>query len=157
MDILKPVISDTIKRAVTYASNNDFALIIGCDSNTHSFLYGNDSNKRGEDLEEFITQSGLRGENIGSTPTFQTSRASSCIDVTLTKGVPGRLNNWRVNTDYNGSDHHTILFSTTRRFETLPGTRPWSRANWQLFTAELSKAKFYFPDSVTDKKIDRLS
>ena len=47
-------------------------------------------NKRGELLEEFILESGLLVENIGTTPTFATWRGNtfyeSAIDVTLTKG-----------------------------------------------------------------------
>ena len=54
------------------------------DSNSHSELYGLETNTRGEHLEDFIGQYNLKVENQGKTLTFQAAVGSSIIDVTLT-------------------------------------------------------------------------
>ena len=89
-------------------------LLIGMDSNSHSVLFGNESNKRGEVLEEFILEHGLLVENRGTEPMFATQRLgrhiATCIDVTLSRGLGDKVRDWRVVPDFNGSDHHSIRF-----------------------------------------------
>ena len=95
---------------MTFASHRGYAIIIGTDSNCHSELYGLETNKRGEHLEEFIGQYNLRVENQGKTPTFQAGVGSSIIDVTLTARLSVTVKNWRVSTNPNFSDHNTIKY-----------------------------------------------
>ena len=82
-------------------SNKNFPLIMGVDSNAHSLLYGPDTNARGTALEDFILQYGLKVENLGTAPTYEIQRGSkrvqTHIDVTLSRGLPNCLENWRVN------------------------------------------------------------
>ena len=152
----RAVIPEGLARVVGYADENKLPLIIGADTNSHSILFGPDSNRRGDILDEFIASKDLQIENLGHQPTFQTQRARSCIDVTFSKRTGGWIKDWRVDKDFNGSDHHTILFNLGTGFESVPTHRPWDKANWALFRSELEGASFYFPDSMTDKKIDRL-
>ena len=60
-------------------------------TNSHSTIYGKDTNSRGKDMEEFIIDNGLSVENIGKIPTFETIRGNlkmaTCIDVTLSQGL----------------------------------------------------------------------
>ena len=56
MDITKPVEQDFIKRILTYSEDKDLALVIGVDTNCHSQLFGDSTNKRGLDLEEIISR-----------------------------------------------------------------------------------------------------
>ena len=42
--------------AMAFASHRGYAIITGTDSNCHSELYGQETNKRGEQLEDFIGQ-----------------------------------------------------------------------------------------------------
>ena len=83
---------------MTFATNRGYAIIIGMDSNCYSELYGLETNKRCEHLEDFIGQYNLKVENQGKIPTFQAAIGSSIIDVTLTAGISVTINNWRVST-----------------------------------------------------------
>ena len=61
------------------------------DSNAHSLLNCNDSNVRGEELEDFIIKNYLMVENLGSEPTFRVRRGEaqieSIIDITISRGL----------------------------------------------------------------------
>ena len=87
MDITKPVEQDFIKNILTFAENKNSELIIGVDTNCHSKLFGESTNKRGFDLEEPIIESGLDAESLGTKPTYETIRGNkliqTCIDATL--------------------------------------------------------------------------
>ena len=98
------------------------------DSNAHSTLYGPDQNQQGTDLEDFLFRHGLNVENVGTVPTFQTSARSSSIDVTLTGDLSTAISGWKVETQFNGSDHNTVMFDLRRGFEYVPTSRPWDRA-----------------------------
>ena len=76
------------------------ALLIGADTNCHSTIYGKETNKRGEELEDFIAASNLNVENTGTFPTFNTQWGKSVIDVTLTRRLAVSVKNWNVNLDY---------------------------------------------------------
>ena len=91
LDITQPVVQDWLSNVVKYAENKDLELLIGVDTNYHSNLFGEETNKRGYDLEEFIIKNGLAVENTGTIPTFETIRANrrmaTCIDATLTRDL----------------------------------------------------------------------
>ena len=116
LDINKEVVQPWLPRILEFVNKKKYGLIIGMDSNSHSHLYGSESNKRGEVLEQFISEKFLMVENVGKVPTFQTLRGlrriNTCIDVTLSLGVVGMIRNWHVDQEYNASDHNTILFET---------------------------------------------
>ena len=148
------VITKELLNICQYAATNKFPLLLGMDTNAHSSLYGPSTNKRGEKMEEFILTNFLNVENRGDTPTFQSSRYSTFIDVTLSRGLPG-VRDWRVDTSFNGSDHNSILYSVKHTMEEVPSTRPWAKANWECFTNHLSKLSFDFPDTISDKKLEK--
>ena len=114
LDIKEKVVQKWLEDVITFANAKKYALLIGMDSNAHSVLYGNQTNKRGEDIEEFIISNALSVENLGLKPTFEAMRAGgmvrSIIDVTLSRGLRNLVQNWHVDSDFNGSDHNTILF-----------------------------------------------
>ena len=124
------------------------------DTNAHSSLYGPSTNKRGEKVEEFILTNHLNIENRGDTPTFQSSRFGTFIDVTLTRGLPG-VEDWRVDTSFNGSDHNSIFYSVRHTMEEVPSTRPWAKADWSCFTNYLTKLTLDFPETISDKKLEQ--
>ena len=88
---------------IDYAKDEDYAILIGMDSNCHSTIFGLET-KRGEALEDFIAQNHLIVENIGTTPTFNTKWGTSIIYITLTSNLAVTVKNWEVKLDYNGSD-----------------------------------------------------
>ena len=58
-------------------------------------------------MENFIFSYVLEVFNDGVTPTFQTKRAGTIIDITLgSSHLRDFVNNWRVDLDFVGSDHH---------------------------------------------------
>ena len=54
------VIQPWLTAAMTFATNRGYAVLIGMDSNCHSELYGTETNKRGEQLEDFIGHYNLK-------------------------------------------------------------------------------------------------
>ena len=64
MDIKEKTIQPWLTDVINFARRKKYSLIIGADSNSHSVLFGNESNSRGEELEEFIINNSLLVENI---------------------------------------------------------------------------------------------
>ena len=62
-------------KIIKYATEKEVEMIIGADTNCHSILFGEDTNKRGRDLEEFVIENAIAIENVGTVPTFETIRA----------------------------------------------------------------------------------
>ena len=85
LDINKPTVPGWLEEVCRYARSRQLPLILGMDSNSHSVLFGETTNKRGEELESFILSSGLMVENIGTEPTYNAHRSdmdiATCIDV----------------------------------------------------------------------------
>ena len=84
MDITVNVYPQTLIKLIQHCTSSGDKLIIGMDSNAHSVLWGNETNSRGEWLEEFILDSNLTVENQGLKPTFIARQTSTIIDITLT-------------------------------------------------------------------------
>ena len=84
LDITLDVIQPWLENIMTYTYDKGYACLLAIDSNCHTQLIGTETNKRGEKLEDFISTHKLQIENQGKTPTFQTSRGKSSIDITLT-------------------------------------------------------------------------
>ena len=161
LDIKMSVVQDWLVSLVNFARKKKYSLLIGMDSNSHSVLYGHESNNRGEDLEGFIVGNGMKVENIGLRPTFETFRSglhiSSIIDVTLTLGMRDPIENWRVEEGFNGSDHNTIRFNVNMSKSKLKEkTRCWNSANWAVFQDRLKESKFFFPEVINEKKLDKM-
>ena len=67
--------SEQIRSLVTHCKSNHHQLIIGCDANAHSTVWGShDINKRGESILDFLLLYNLEIANKGNTPTFISSR-----------------------------------------------------------------------------------
>ena len=70
LDIKMDPVPEWLEKLVDFARVKKYSLILGMDSNSHSVLYGLDTNARGEELESFIVNNALSVENIGTVPTF---------------------------------------------------------------------------------------
>ena len=144
---------DWLEELVVYGEARNMALLIGMDSNAHSSLYSQAvSDERGSNLEDFILMHGLDIANRGHIPTFQTFRAQSVIDVTLTKTIFVR--DWHVDAEYNASDHNTIVFHIEADLVLPRDIRRWEKAKWPKFTAALDTS-YIFPERMTKKKLDK--
>jgi hypothetical protein len=108
-DINKSAMGE-VEAVIKYCVDNQFPVIIGAYSNSHSELWGcSKNNVRGTAFEEFICSEDLSICNISSKPTFKTCRASSIIDVTLVHlSLYDLIKEWNVSNDDFCSDHKCI-------------------------------------------------
>ena len=161
LDIKEPAVPDWLETLMDMLQTRKLPVILSIDSNAHSSLYGPDNNSRGDEFEDFILKHGLEVHNQGSVPTYQTQRGDKLIqthiDVTLSRDLHFRIDNWRVDQTYNASDHNNIYFETVPNITDKIRVRPWSKANWTLFTEKLSTADYKIPSSMNMKKLDRLT
>ena len=81
------VVPVNLKRLIEFCKTKNIKLIIAIDSNSHSVLWGKETNNRGQILEELILNYELYLENIGRAPTFWARDTSTVIDITLTLNV----------------------------------------------------------------------
>ena len=160
LDSNEPVVQPWMMDLLQYAASKKYPTIIALDANAHTDMYGPETNKRGEDFEEFVLQNNLLIENRGNTPTYHAYRKGELIqtyiDFTLTRNMTP-LTNWRVlDSEFNGSDHHTISWHLPTPVKKLPLIRPWLKAKWDIFTEQVSKYDFHHPENFTTFKIDKL-
>ncbi len=155
-----------VGRAATYCDNHTIPYILGADTNAHSPLWNSpDTNPRGENAEEFILSHDLYIHNIGNAPTFETCRAKSIIDVTLTNATASdSLSEWCVSNFVFDSDHNGITF----RVRTVPRPLTYKRnlraADWERFQSLVKTAveestdppNLWQPDTV-DAELERLT
>ena len=153
-----PVIQDWLTKIMEYVNNRNCKVVFGLDSNAHSELYGHDTDRRGELMEEFIFVNNLEIENKGDIPTFATLRrdvlATSFIDITLSKDV--NVVNWHVDESFNNSDHNALSYEILTVEEPPKLVRPWKRANWLRFRRIIENHHFFVPDILTNKKLDNM-
>ena len=109
-DINLDPISADIKNALAYAKQRGYSVLLAADTNAHSVLWGKETNRRGQEVEDFISTENLTIHNIGREYTFECATGKSIIDVTMSHNLKLKLNNWRVCKKFNGSDHNTIIF-----------------------------------------------
>ncbi|XP_069355585.1 uncharacterized protein [Maniola hyperantus] len=97
---------------VIHCEDNDIDLIISVDSNAHHNLWGcKVNNKRGEQFVNYILTTNLTIINIGTEPTFVTSRYQTIIDITLASTrAADQVKNWRVSDEPSLSDHRRICY-----------------------------------------------
>ena len=111
MDIKTKPITDQLQDALDYCKSRGYSILLTADTNSHSKLWGNETNARGKKWEELIEIEHLLVHNQGRIPTFESKNGKSIIDVTLSHRLPYTLENWRVLRSYNGTDHNTICYS----------------------------------------------
>ena len=146
LDINLDVWPDILDDAVLYAINKGFRILIGSDSNAHSPLWGSDdSNQRGEVLEEACAAYGLECANVGTQFTHEGVGGNSIIDITLTNDTQ-MVTNWHVSEEVTLSDHYCICYSIDGvRTDSEPLHRCTKNVDW-LYVAR--QMKTIIPDVV---------
>ena len=66
--------------------------------------------------------------------TFETTLASTIIDITLSDKLAVSVTDWTVVKDENFTDHNDITFKLETEKIILEKTRKWEKADWALFT-----------------------
>ena len=102
MDIKNKPITEQLQDALGYCKSRGYSILLTADTNSHSKLWGNETNTRGKKWEEIIETEHLLVHNQGRIPTFESKNGKSIIDVTLSHRLPYTLENWRVLRSYNG-------------------------------------------------------
>ena len=141
LDITQEGVPEYLIKAINYCKLKRFAILIGMDSNAHSDIWGHSNNKRGTELVEYIIQEGPELHNEGKEYTYECSTGKSIIDLTLSWSLKTGLKEWKVHKELNHSDHNTIKFKLEIEMETIPGHRPWNKADWTTFKKELEQTK----------------
>ena len=149
------VITSELQEVITYATTKKWGLLIGMDSNCHSVLYGLETNQRGEKLEKFVAETGLVVENVGKDPTYESRGNSTRIDITLSKNMRVDIINWKVDREYNASDHNTITYELGREQIQLHKSWKWHKADWQAFSEKLMTYKSTLPSNIKDKDCEK--
>ncbi len=111
-------------------------ILIG-DFNAHNIIWGcNNTNQRGLQIENFISDNSLSYMNDPSSKTYlhPGTGSYSAIDLTLCSPVILPDFSWKVDDDLHGSDHFPILISENQP-TAYSQPRRWklSKANWTKF------------------------
>ena len=121
-----------------YAEVNECSLMLCSETLTHTLSIGasTKTNRRGELLEDFICEKGLRIINEGNVPTWRNRINSSIIDLALASGpIESRLRDWKVHTGvHNHSDHCLVECSLNGEREVkYEETRNFEKVDWIAF------------------------
>ena len=146
MDGTKAIPPSELLPVINYAKRHGLPCIIGSDTNSHHYLWGNAYEKndgRGEDLLEYLDYQDLSWCNRGDDPTFVNSRGhNSVIDLTITNST-GRdfVQNWHVGDQESSSDHRYVKFkiSTTTHDSDQRTARITKNTDWDEFSDILEK------------------
>ena len=111
MDIKMSPVTEQLNEALKYCKLKGYSILLTADTNSHSRMWGNETNSRGKIWESFIEEEQLLIHNHGRIPTFESKNGKSIIDVTLSYRLPYALDRWRVLRSYNGTDHNTIHYN----------------------------------------------
>ena len=148
------VIPSMFANLVDHCLTKGLCLIVGADTNAHSVLWGLETNRRGEILEDFLASRGLSVENAGCRPTFVARGTQSCIDATFSLGNPG-VENWRVIDEDSLSDHMLIRFTVGSECSFRKVLVPdLSKANWVSFRSITEKVRPQTPRTVSQVWIE---
>ena len=146
------IVGPIVQEIANITDAQKWGLLIGSDSNAHSFLWGSkDQNTRGDQVEDFLSANNLTVKNTGNTPTWDPGWGpNSVIDITITNRLlEDRVSDWSVRTDYHSqSDHKLICYQIDYiSNEQTITTRNYERANWDIFGRSLThQTKTYNPN-----------
>jgi ribonuclease HI len=147
LDITANSFPPQLQKLVRHCNQTFTPLLILTDSNAHSSLWGSDdTNDRGELLEEFILENALTVLNRGNTPTFDCTRGQSIIDISLASPhAEDLIHHWRVLPDHMCSDHKCIELKLAPKPE-HEMVRSLKNVDWACFKsacmAEASELKW---------------
>ena len=103
----------TFMELVKECKKKRLPLIVGMDSNAHSYMRGaENTNDRGRELEEIFFELDLMVLNQGNEYTFDTGNRKSIIDVTVANRFAIKkwnLDDWKVDDRESNSDTNTFL------------------------------------------------
>lgn len=152
---LRDVPTQELKALMEDENLRGLDLIIGCDSNSHHFLWGDKScDERGHKLIEFLDQFDLDVVNRDSVPTFSTGRGETVIDLTLCSfSTTGSIRDWHVSKDVSLSDHRYIKFWLEGRGASPVYRRNPRKTDWGKYTDSLKTRMGDFPSDFSSTEL----
>ncbi len=154
LDIQLPALSPELVSLINFCALKSLPLLVGLDTNAHSILWGSDeSNLRGERLEDWIMSNNLSIQNVGTVPTFAPiydCKRRTIIDVTITNDKAERfITDWKVEiNEPSFSDHRIIMFSLANcQHAAAVKARRYKKADWKKFQGYLEKTDIQWPES----------
>ena len=163
LDIHKDVIHPNMTKMAEFFAISKSNALWCLDSNAHSNLWGllgtQTTNIRGETLEYFLMTHSAYLLNDGQLATFENSRFSSIIDLSIAFGQHDDIVNWKVDTEcFTFSAHKLITMEI--RGGNIPRKKYWSKINWAKFkeTIKFEEVSYSTWDKITieseSKKIE---
>jgi hypothetical protein len=141
-------------KLVNYCNIHKKPLIISMDCNSHSEIWGLETNQRGEFLEDYIFSNNLNVENVGKVPTFIGRECETVIDITLSCNFNG-IKNWKVSKKLTLSDHRLISFEIELKQKVIKKLiLDTKTADWKKFTDELDKINYKLPEIINKEWLD---
>ena len=112
---------------------------MGCDANSKDTIWGSTKcNPRGDKLLDFILESDLNIQNVGTSPTFVTSIRQQVLDLTLSNNlVSDQIWGWRVMEEVPLSDHRYVRFYLKVELSVVPPGRNPRKADWNAYETQL--------------------
>lgn len=140
-DAVAPHPGPSYARVVDYCRLESIPLLTGADANAHHLIWGStDTNRRGEELIDYLVTTDLMILNKGSKPTFVNAVRSECIDITLAScKLVDRIHSWRVTDEETFSDHKLIKFCLRGSFPAREPYRNPRKTDWDRYRRILSE------------------
>ena len=113
---------EEVRSLVDYCKIGGLPLFLGCDANFHHKLWGStDTNRRGDDLVDYLITTDLDIINTRTMPNSWNSAREKVIDITLCTGrIRDRVKKWRVSNEPSLSYHMQILYELETRALSSP-------------------------------------
>ena len=157
MDItLTTVWPPLLEKLLDYCRIRHKEVLICADTNGHSSLWNcEDTNQRGERIEDLIFTHGLQVCNVGDHFTFYNKRSSTIIDVTLSSPRLGdSIRHWKVNPAVQGSDHLLADFEITISSHKTRKSRNYKLGDWNLFQELMEHKTPHIPEYWTHQHLE---
>ncbi len=156
---------EVLESLLLFCNTNNKELLLSMDTNAHSSLWGYDeSDTRGEMVENFLFNHTLTVCNIGDSPTFFNRRCDSIIDVTAaTPWMANQLKHWKVNPDFQFSDHHQIEYQLTISENNYFYCRNLNKGAWNIFQELMDNTManweepLYWNRTILDRQVELLN
>ena len=138
--ICEPV-TTLLRNLTSFASNNNYDLIIGADTNAHSISWHCPTdNTRGLAISDFCIEKILFPINNNDIPTFVSGNRESIIDVTfVNENLISKINDWKVDILCSFSDHRMIFFNMSTDNEEISRSKIKKTTSWKKYLILLKK------------------
>lgn len=156
---------DEIRKLVSFCAAEGFPLVVGCDANSRHIIWGSsNTNKRGNDLFEFLCAERLVFVNEGNAPTFRNCIREEVLDLTLcSEGASKFITHWRVSTEDSLADHSHIIFDIEgAQVPQLSSYRNPRKCDWNQYRLDLQQRlldnpRIYYNNSALEATVTHLT